>query len=341
MREQTRNAPAILFEFRKRRTKKTLLRRDDGNIDRQKSQRQHQRHRPTKQRHGKARGHEHRSEIQRVPRVSVWASRRQFPILLHRSGSIAAKPQAGHDQHQAPRHGSRPRSMPPKLEDVKRGGKKAQRHADTARNALPARDPILARLIQMHRTLSGYRTLLGNRTLLGCRTLSGYRTLLAGTGNVKGMGFSPYVKAPGNVGALAPEGRSGFVSGHDFSRAENAAGQMKGTGFSPYVKAPGNAGALAPEGQSGFVSGHDFSRAENAAGQMKGTGFSPYVEALGNVGALAPDATPPEFPLIAPPLPASARRRRAARPRARWSAYRPPASSGASGLGGLRGCAAL
>jgi tRNA (guanine37-N1)-methyltransferase len=57
--------------------------------------------------------------------------------------------------------------------------------------------------------------------------------------------------------------REGFVSGHDFSRAESDAALD---------------GALAPEG-TGF--------------SLKGTGFSPYIQRAQESGALAPEGTPP------------------------------------------------
>ena len=64
---------------------------------------------------------------------------------------------------------------------------------------------------------------------------------------MKGTGFNPCKNAPDSEGALAPEGsakvattpRSGSVSGHDFSRAEDAA-----------IK---NEGALAPEGNPSWT----------------------------------------------------------------------------------------
>jgi len=90
------------------------------------------------------------------------------------------------------------------------------------------------------------------------------------------------------TGTLPAPQQPGFVTGHDFSRADNAeknAGasapaeddrSMKGTGFSPYIERPENAWALAPEGAKGFITGHDFSRAEDGTK---------------NTGALAPEGT--------------------------------------------------
>ncbi len=67
---------------------------------------------------------------------------------------------------------------------------------------------------------------------------------------VSGHDFSRAANAAKAEGTLQAAEEPGFVSGHDFSRAANAAR---------------GGGALQAQEEPGFVSGHDFSRAANAA----------------------------------------------------------------------------
>ena len=88
--------------------------------------------------------------------------------------------------------------------------------------------------------------------------------LAAGPGLAVGAGFSPDKNAVIGEGALAPEGQTGLVSGHDLGRAD---GDEKGNG------------ALAPVAGGGALKGHDFSRAETA--EKKGGALAPAgIEAL-------------------------------------------------------------
>jgi segregation and condensation protein A len=111
---------------------------------------------------------------------------------------------------------------------------------------------------------------------------------------------------PIRAGAEAPA--SDEVSGHDFSRAEQApdsAGALapetaapepeatpdpavKGTGFSPYVTGTQSTGASAPEGSFSPIAPEPEATPDPA---LKGTGFSPYIAGTQSSGALAPEGS--------------------------------------------------
>jgi len=100
------------------------------------------------------------------------------------------------------------------------------------------------------------------------------------SGFVKGHGFSQAEKgANGNEGALAPTVATDVSKGNDSTPADEALGTVTGHDFSRADEAQIETGALAPEGAT----------AAGEAGALKGRGFSPAVSAELEQGALAPE----------------------------------------------------
>ena len=97
---------------------------------------------PTEQRDGKSGGNQNRAEVERIAGMGVGAGLGQFAILFDVSGGIAAQPEAGQDERQAPGDGGGLRARRAKFEEIERGGEKAERHANAAGDALPAGDPV-------------------------------------------------------------------------------------------------------------------------------------------------------------------------------------------------------
>ncbi len=155
--------PAIGVELRESGAEKALLRGDNRNINERETNGQHQRDRPTEQRHGKAGGDKHGAQVERVAGVRVGAGRGEFAVLFHVACGVGAQPKAGQHQRQAPGNGGGLRRAPPEFEQIERGGQKAERNADAAGDALPARDPVVA------------ATAFGRRLMRGsCRSAAGH-----------------------------------------------------------------------------------------------------------------------------------------------------------------------
>ena len=104
-REHPRHSPRILLELRKLLPQECLFVADHRQIDGEEHHDQNHAHPPTPRRHGEADADQQRSEVQRIPRVSVRPGGRQRLVLAHVSGSQRAnqKPRHNHDRAQRDR----------------------------------------------------------------------------------------------------------------------------------------------------------------------------------------------------------------------------------------------
>src|SRR5208337_340605 len=102
--QELRYQPRIFVEFWKTAAQENLFRTDHRQVNRQEHYQQDSADPPTSRRQSKAGRQHQRTEIQRIPRISVRTRSGELLVLLHMTGSQGPDEQAGNDQHKPEKH---------------------------------------------------------------------------------------------------------------------------------------------------------------------------------------------------------------------------------------------
>src|SRR5579863_679496 len=139
-RNEARHTAAIVVEAGKCGAEKTLFRCDDRNVDDSEAEGENERDEPAQEGERKSSSNEHGAEIERIASERVRAACSELAIFLYCSGGPGANRETGEDEKQAPEDCTGMERLPPKFEEVERGGEEAERDANATGDALPTVD---------------------------------------------------------------------------------------------------------------------------------------------------------------------------------------------------------